>query len=125
MVCTFKIGDIVQAKIYDDYTVTDRGKPFKVKEIIGDRFEIEALWNGQTFYKKHIYFEKMSEEHYLHSGDKVEFVKDFSLETTVIDKGTVAKFVGYYSYGAYISYQDEIIRVSMKYIRKVHKGLLI
>ena len=125
MTCKFKIGDIVHAKVYEKYTMTDRGKPCKVKEITGDRFEIEALWDGQTFYENHRYFEKMSEEHYLHSGDKVEFVKDFSLETAVIDKGTVAKFVGYYSYGAYISYKGEIIRVYMKYIRKAHKGLLI
>lgn len=125
MTCKFKIGDIVHAKVYEKYAMTDRGKPCKVKEIIGDRFEIEALWDGQTFFEKHRYFEKMSEEHYLHSGDKVEFVKDFSLETTVIYKGTVAKFVGYYSYGVCISYKDEIIRVSMKYIRKHNKGLLI
>lgn len=67
----------------------------------------------------------MSEEHYLHSGDMVRFVKDFSLEIAVIEKGAIAKFVGYYPYGAYISYQGEIIRVSMNCIRKVHKGLLI
>lgn len=121
----FKIGDIVHAKIYEKYLMTDRGKPCKVKEIIGDRFEIETLWDGQTFYEKHIYFEKMSEEHYLHSGDKVKFVKDFSLETTVIDKETVTKFMGYNPYGAYISYKGEVIRVPMKYIRKVHNGLLI
>lgn len=125
MVCTFKIGDIVHAKVYEKYTMTDRGKPCKIKEITGDIFAIEALWDGQTFYENHRYFEKMSEEHYLHSGDKVEFVKGFSLETAVIDKGTVAKFVGYYSYGAYISYKSEIIRVYMKYIRKHNKDLLI
>lgn len=125
MTCKFKIGDIVHAKVYEKYTMTDRGKPCKVKEIIGDIFGIEDLWDGQTFYEDHRYFEKMSEEHYLHSGDKVEFVKDFSLETAVIDKGTVAKFVRYYSYGACISYKGELIRVSMKYIRKDYSGLLM
>lgn len=125
MDCTFKIGDIVHAKVYEKYAMTDRGKPCKAKKIIDDRFEIETLWDGQTFFEEHRYFEKMSGEHYLHSGDKVEFVKDFNLETTVIDKGTVAKFVGYYSYGTYISCKGEIIRVYMKCIRKAYSGLLI
>lgn len=125
MECIFKIGDIVHAKVYGKYTMTDRGKPCRVTEIVGDRFEIESLWDGQRFYEKWKNFEIMSEKHYLHSEDKVEFVKDFSLETAVFDKGTVAKFVGYYPYGAFISYQGEISRVYMKYIRKVCKGLLI
>lgn len=125
MVCTFKVGDIVHAKEYGIYAMTDRGKPCKVKEITGDRFEIEVLWDGQIFYENYRYFEKISEKHYLHSVDMVQFVKDFSLESSVIDKGTIAKFVGYYSYGVYISYKDEIIRVSMKYIRKAYSGLLI
>ena len=43
MDCTFKIGDIVHAKEYGRYAMTDRGKPCKVKEITGDSFEIEAL----------------------------------------------------------------------------------
>lgn len=51
MVCSFKVGDIVHAKEYEKYAITDRGKPCRVKEIVDDRFEIEALWDGQTFYE--------------------------------------------------------------------------
>lgn len=56
---------------------------------MGDRFEIETLWDGKRFYEKWKNFEIMIEKHYLYSGYMVRFVKDFTLETTV---------------GAYISY---------------------
>lgn len=125
MVCTFKIGDIVQAKHYSNYTVTDRGKPCMVIGIEGAKIKLKCLWSNDTFWESYVTFEKMQSTDILHSEDDVIFVKDFYLECNTIPKGTKAKFLEYYTYGAKVLYKDEIIIVSMKYIRKYKKGLFI
>lgn len=125
MGCIFKIGDIVHAKSYNDFAITDRGKPCEVVSIAGSRIELKCLWDGCTFWESSVAFEKMYPSVILNSGDTVEFVKGFYLEYTEIPKGTKVEFLGYYSYGAKVFYKDEIIRVPMPCIKKYYSGMRI
>jgi hypothetical protein len=125
LVCTFKIGDIVQAKTYNHFAVTDRGKPCRVVDIKGAKIELKCLWNGNTFWESWVAFEKMYPEDILHSGDIVGFVQDYYIEFTTIPKGTKVVFQKYYTYGVMVFYNGGIIKVPMEYIRKYHKGMLI
>lgn len=125
MVCTFKVGDIVQAKHYGMYIITDRGKPCKIMGIECAKIKLRCLWNDDIFWESYKTFEKMHYKDILHSEDTVIFVKDFYLECITVPKGTRVEFLEYCPYGAKVFYKDEIIRVPMKYIRKAQKGLLI
>lgn len=125
MVCIFKVGDIVHAKEYGIYVITDRGKPCKIMDIEGDKIKLQCLWNCDIFWESYIIFEKMHYNDILHREDTVIFVKDFYLECTTIPKGAKVKFLEYYNYGVSVLYKDKIIRVSIEYIKKWHKGMLI
>lgn len=124
MDCTFKIGDIVHAKMFGKYVVTDRMKPCKVICIVRDYITLQPLFYDSEFTEMCKNFELFPMSEMLHKGDKVELLKEV-WENGRLSIGTKVTFISYGRYGIKVSYGNREFEIGTHQFRKVHRGLLI
>lgn len=124
MGCTFKIGDIVHAKMFDRYAVTDRQKPCKVLNIDGDFIKILPEGYDETFFELYENFELFPMSEMLHKEDKVELLNEVG-ENGRLSIGTKLTFISYCRFGVKVKYDNNEFEIGTHQFRKVHSGLLI
>lgn len=124
MSCTFKIGDIVHAKRFGRYVVTDRQKPCKVLDIDGDFIKILPEGYDETFFELYEDFELFLMSEMLHKGDKVELLNEV-WENERLSIGTKLTFISYCRFGVKVKYGNNEFEIGTHQFRKVHSGLLI
>lgn len=118
----FKEGQLVTAKEYNSYTVTDKGKPCEVVEISGSRIKVKCLWDeNDKFWVCPSKFRPMSYDEIIKPGQKV------IIDALQDDKGKssteIATFLGYRTYGAGVRFNSgNSIVVSMHSVKGVVKG---
>lgn len=120
----FRIGDIVHAKRFGRYVITDRQKPCKVLDINGDFIEILPKGSDETFCELSENFELFPMNEMLHKGDKVELLKEV-WENGRLRIGTKLTFISYCSFGIVVKYGNRKFEIKTHQFRKVHSGLLI
>lgn len=124
MECTFKIGDIVHAKRFGRYVITDRQKPCKVLDIDGDFIRILPEGYDETFSELYKNFELFPMNEMLHKGDKVELLNEV-WENGKLSIGTKLTFISYCRFGVMVKYGNNEFEIGTHQFRKVHSGLLI
>lgn len=115
----FKVGDLVTAKEYNHYAVTDRGKPCEVVEVSQSRIKVKCLWGqGEKFWVNPPIFRPMSEDEIFKPGQKI-------IVDMLIDEGhtEIATFMEYREYGVRVrDSNDNYITLSMNSVKGVVKG---
>lgn len=124
MDCIFKIGDIVHAKVFGKYVITDRMKPCKVLDIVGDYIRILPEGYDETFSELYKNFELFPMNEMLHKGDKVELLNEV-WENGRLSIGTKLTFISYCRFGVKVKYGNNEFEIGTYQFRKVHSGLLI
>lgn len=115
----FKEGQLVTAKEYNIYAVTDRGKPCEVVEVSQSRIKVKCLWGeGEKFWVNPPIFRPMSEDEILKPGQKI-------IVNMFIDEGhtEIATFMEYRDYGVRVRDSNgSYITLSMYSMKGVVKG---
>lgn len=118
----FKEGQLVTAKDYNHYAVTDRGKPCEVVWCDHSRMRVQCLWNeGEEYTVNTAMFRPMSEDEILKPGQKV--IIDAFKKVRGKSSTEIATFLGYRTYGAGVRFNSgNSIVVSMHSVKGVVKG---
>ena len=118
----FKVGDLVTAKEYNSYTVTDKGKPCEVVWCNPNRMKVQCLWNeGEEYIVDTSKFRPMSEDEIFKPGCKltvesVRKVRGINTEETVT-------FIEYSTYGVKVETSlGHYITLSMHSVKGVVTG---
>ena len=118
----FKEGQLVTAKEFNRYAVTDRGKPLEVVNCNHNRMRVKCLWtNDEEYSVKIANFRPMSYDEILKPGQKViiEAFQDAKGKSST----EIATFLGYRTYGAGVRFNSgNSIVVSMHSVKGVVKG---
>lgn len=118
----FKEGQLVTAKEFNSYAVTDSGKPFGVVWCNQGRMKVMCLWGDNEEYTVDTAkFRPMSKDEILKPGQQV------IIDTFRMVKGRshteVMTFVAYGTYGAKVRTNNgKYITVSMHSVKGVMKG---
>lgn len=115
----FKEGQLVTAKEYNHYAVTDRGKPCEVVWCDHSRMRIQCLWNeGEEYTVNTAMFRPMSEDEIFKPGQKL------IVNTFIGDRDTeIATFIEYRDYGVRVrDSKGSYITLSMYSVKGVVKG---
>jgi hypothetical protein len=118
----FKEGQLVTAKEYNLYAVTDRGKPLEVVNCNHNRMRVKCLWTNDEEYTVEIAnFRPMSYDEILKPGQKV--IIDAFQDAKGKSSTEIATFLGYRTYGAGVRFNSgNSIAVSMHSVKGVVKG---
>lgn len=118
----FKVGDLVTAKEFNRYAVTDRGKPLEVVNCNHNRMRVKCLWNNDEEYIVEIAnFRPMSYDEILKPGQKV--IIDAFKDAKGKSSTEIATFLGYRTYGAGVKFNSgNSIVVLMHSVKGVVKG---
>lgn len=123
----FKVGDLVTAKEYNSYAITDKGKPCEIVAVSISRIKVKCLWGeGEKFWVYPEKFRPMSKDEIFKPGQKLiaEFnvVKPFvTLKNNKCPK--TVTFVGYRTYGVKVRDDNgEYLVLSMHSVKGVVKG---
>ena len=118
----FKEGQLVTAKEFNRYTVTDRGKPLEVVNCNHNRMRVKCLWTNDEEYTVEIAdFRPMSYDEILKPGQKV--IIDAFQDAKGKSSTEIATFLGYRAYGARVRFNSgNSIVVSMHSVKGVVKG---
>lgn len=115
----FKVGDLVTAKEYSLYAVTDKGKPCEVVEIGQSRIRVKCLWGGEDkFWVFPDKFRPMSEAEIFNPGQKL-------IVNSVIGglHTEIATFMEYKDYGVRVrDSEGSYITLSTHSVKGVVKG---
>lgn len=118
----FKEGQLVTAKEYNHYAVTDRGKPCEVVWYSPSRMRVKCLWDCDEEYTVNTaMFRPMSEDEILKPGQKliIDAFQDAKGKSSI----EIAMFLGYRNYGAGVKFNSgNSIVVSMHSVKGVVKG---
>lgn len=118
----FKEGQLVTAKEYNSYAVTDRGKPLCVVWCNPDRMKVKCLWDSDEEYiVDTAKFRPMSYDEIIKPGQKViiEALKKVRGKSST----EIATFLEYRTYGARVRFNiGNSIVVSMHSVKGVVKG---
>lgn len=127
MVCTFKVGDIVHAKRFGNFVITDRLKPCEVVDIKGDYIDVMPLWEWKKdpFREYANAFELFPLSEMLVEGDMLELKKTVSDKCTLINTGTNVVFKTYSKYGVIVEYLNKEFEVSLEDVKRLIKGMKI
>ena len=117
MVCLseFKIGDVVHAKTFGHFCITDRLKPCEIIAIVEDYIKLKPYFYNDTFTEYASAFELFPENEWFREGELV----------TYTDRGNIATFKSYTKYGVKIIYNNEELEVNTGYVRKLIKGMKV
>lgn len=118
----FKEGQLVTAKEFNSYAVTDRGKPLEVVNCNHNRMRVKCLWTNDEEYTVEIAnFRPMSYDEILKPGQKV--IIDAFQDAKGKSSTEIATFLGYRTYGAGVKFNSgNSIVVSMHSVKGVVKG---
>lgn len=118
----FKEGQLVTAKEFNRYAVTDRGKPLGVVKCNHNRMRVKCLWTNDEEYTVEIAnFRPMSYDEILKPGQKV--IIDAFQDAKGKSSTEIATFLGYRTYGAGVRFNSgNSIVVSMHSVKGVVKG---
>lgn len=118
----FKKGQLVTAKEYNQYAVTDRGKPLEVVWCSFSRMKVKCLWDDNEEYTvATANFRPMSEDEIFKPGQKV--IIDAFQDAKGKSSTEIATFLGYRTYGAGVRFNSgNSIVVSMHSVKGVVKG---
>lgn len=118
----FKEGQLVTAKEYNSYAVTDRGKPLEVIGCNTGRMKVKCLWDDYEEYTVDTAkFRPMSEDEIIKPGQKV--IIDAFQDAEGKSSTEIATFLGYRTYGAGVKFNSgNSIVVSMHSVKGVVKG---
>lgn len=118
----FKEGQLVTAKEFNRYAVTDRGKPLEVVNCNLNRMRVKCLWTDDEEYTVEIAnFRPMSYDEILKPGQKV--IIDAFQDAKGKSSTEIATFLGYRTYGAKVRTNNgKYITVSMHSVKGVVKG---
>lgn len=118
----FKEGQLVTAKEFDRYAVTDRDKPLKVVWCNTGRMKVKCLWDDNEEYTVDTNkFRPMSYDEILKPGQKV--IIDAFQDAKGKSSTEIATFLGYRTYGAGVRFNSgNSIVVSMHSVKGVVKG---
>ena len=118
----FKEGQLVTAKEFNRYVVTDRGKPLEVVNCNHNRMRVKCLWTNDEEYTVEIAnFRPMSYDEILKTGQKV--IIDAFQDAKGKSSTEIATFLGYRTYGAGVRFNSgNSIVVSMHSVKGVVKG---
>lgn len=124
----FKVGDIVHAKKFGRFVITDRLKPCKVVDIEGDYIKIIPLCEGckTPFTEYANAFELFPTSEMLVEGDILELTKTlFDGKHILINSGTSVVFKSYSRFGVIVTYLNKKFEVSLEDVKRLIKGLKI
>ena len=118
----FKEGQLVTAKEFKRYAVTDRGKPLEVVNCNLNKMRVKCLWTDDEEYTVEISnFRPMSYDEILKPGQKV--IIDAFQDAKGKSSTEIATFLGYRTYGAGVKFNSgNSIVVSMHSVKGVVKG---
>ena len=118
----FKEGQLVTAKEFDMYAITDRGKPLEVLCCNVNRMRVKCLWtNDEEYTVATANFRPMSHDEILKPGQKV--IIDAFQDAEGKSSTEIATFLGYRTYGAGVRFNSgNSIVVSMHSVKGVVKG---
>lgn len=118
----FKEGQLVTAKEFNMYAVTDRGKPLEVVNCNHNKMRVKCLWTNDEEYTVEIAnFRPMSYDEILKPGQKV--IIDAFQDAKGKSSTEIATFLGYRTYGAGVKFNSgNSIVVSMHSVKGVDKG---
>lgn len=118
----FKEGQLVTAKEFNRYAVTDRGKPLEVVNCNLNRMRVKCLWTDDEEYTVEIAnFRPMSYDEILKPGQKV--IIDAFQDAKGKSSTEIATFLEYRTYGAGVKFNSgNSIVVSMNSVKGVVKG---
>jgi hypothetical protein len=118
----FKIGDLVTAKEYNSYTVTNKGKPCEVVEIGQSRIKVKCLWGvGEKYWVYPHKFRLMDKNEIFKPGCKltVESVRKVRGGNTE----EIVTFIEYSTYGVKVETSlGYYITIQMHSVKGVVKG---
>lgn len=119
----FKEGQLVTAKEYNLYAVTDRGKPCEVVWCNPGRMKVQCLWNeGEEYIVDTSKFRPMMEDEIFKPGQKL------IVNTFIEERNTeIATFMEYRDYGVRVrDSEGNYITLTMHSVKGVMKdGLYI
>lgn len=123
----FKVGDLVTAKEYNSYTVTDKGKPCEVVALSISRIKVKCLWGeNEKYWVYPTKFRPMSEDEIFKPGQKLiaEFNVVEPLKKLKNNKCTkIMTFVEYKTYGVKVRNEEgDYLELSMHSVKGVMKG---
>lgn len=118
----FKEGQLVTAKEYNSYAVTDRGKPLEVVWCNTGRMKVKCLWDDNKEYTvATANFRPMSYDEILKPLQKL--IIDAFQDAKGQSSTEIATFLGYRTYGAGVRFNSgNSIVVSMHSVKGVVKG---
>lgn len=118
----FKEGQLVTAKEFDRYTVTDRGKPLEVVWCNVSKMKVKCLWtNDEKYTVNTANFRPMSYDEILKPGQKV--IIDTFQDAEGKSSTEIATFLGYRAYGAGVRFnRGNSTVVSMHSVKGIVKG---
>lgn len=115
----FKEGQLVTAKEYNHYAVTDRGKPLEVVWYSHSRMRVKCLWDDNEEYTVNTaMFRPMSEDEIFKPGQKL-------IVDMFIGEGhtEIATFMEYKDYGVRVrDSEGNYITLTMHSVKGVVKG---
>ena len=118
----FKEGQLVTAKEFNSYSVTDKGKPLEVVWCNPSRMKVKCLWDD---YEEYIVdtdkFRPMKLDEIIKPGQKV--IIDTFKKVRGKSSIEIATFLGYRTYGAGVRFNSgNSIVLSMHSVKGVVKG---
>lgn len=111
----FEIGDVVHAKTFGQFAITDRLKPCKVIAIVGDYIKIKPYFCNDIFTEYASAFELFPENEWFKEGELVAY----------INRENIATFKSYTKFGVKIIYNNKELEDNISYIRKLIKGMKV
>lgn len=124
----FKVGDIVHAKKFGHFAITDRLKPCKVVGIVGDSIKVMPLWKWEKdpFLEYANAFELFPTSEMLVEGCILELTKTLSTgKYSLINPGTKVEFKSYSKFGVIVKYLDNEFEVNLDGVKRFIKGMKV
>lgn len=118
----FKVGDLVTAKEYNSYAITDKGKPCEVVLIGQSRIKVKCLWGEEEkFWVYHDKLRLMDKSEIFKPGQKL--IKESPKKARGNNSEEIVTFIGYSTYGVKVETSTgHYITLSMHSVKGVVKG---
>ena len=118
----FKVGDLVTAKEYNSYTITDKGKPCEVVSIGQSRIKVKCLWGEEDkFWVYHDKLRLMDKNEIFKPGCKL--IVESVIKVRGINTEEIVTFIKYSTYGVKVETSTgHYITLSMHSVKGVVKG---
>lgn len=118
----FKEGQLVTAKEYSRYAVTDMGKPLEVTSVSYNRIRVKCLWgDNEEFSVNPSKFRPMSKNEIFKPGQKLTVESSGKVREGNTEE--IVTFIEYSTYGVKVETSTgHYITISMHSVKGVVKG---